>query len=60
MHVQEAMTALFKPEVEGELFSPRSGLLLHDRVEQRFDVSPFVIVPEEVFNGTRPCRKIGM
>ncbi|KAN0085534.1 hypothetical protein V8E54_002001 [Elaphomyces granulatus] len=45
-HGQEVMTALFGSEVEGELFSPRNGLMLHDCVEARFDAGLFVIVPD--------------
>jgi HNH endonuclease len=45
-HGQEVMTTLFGPEVEGELFSPRNGLLLHDLIENRLDAGLFVIVPD--------------
>jgi hypothetical protein len=51
------MTALFGSEVEGELFSPCNGLLLHDCIEERSDAGLFVIVPD-VDRGIRNAMEV--
>lgn len=54
------MTALFGSEVEGELFSPCNGLLLHDCIEERSDAGLFVIVPDvdDIRNAMEVSNKV--
>jgi hypothetical protein len=48
------MTALFGPEVEGEPFSPRNGLLLHDLIEDRlYQTSMTIETLEKCCSGAR-------
>jgi len=42
---QDAMVAIFGSEADGELFSPRNGMLLSPLAEQRFDSGALVLVP---------------
>lgn len=44
-HGQDAMSALFGPDAENELFSSRNSLLLHTNVEAMWNKGLFAIVP---------------
>ncbi|KAK2794863.1 hypothetical protein FQN50_009848 [Emmonsiellopsis sp. PD_5] len=45
-HGQDTMTAIFGQTEEPELFHPRNGLIMFDRVEDMFDCGFFVIAPD--------------
>ena len=45
MHGQDMMNAIFGKKKNPELFSPRNGLLISDRIEEIFDIGFLVIVP---------------